>query len=122
MKTLRHEAQSKGELLTFKGLLYRLETHMQQPSEELKLELKKLIVDTLKIPDIKPEQIGDDESLFEGDLGIDSVDALELVMALQRKYNVHIDDQNLGRFIIKSVNTIAEFIVKEQEKMKSAGE
>ena len=87
-----------------------------EPTQELKREIKKLIVDTLKIQDIKPEEIGDDESLFEGNLGIDSVDALELVMALQRTYKVHIDDQNLGRFIIKTVNTIAEFVAKEQEK------
>lgn len=85
-------------------------------SNELKLELKKLVIDTLKIPDVKPEEIDDDENLFEGRLGIDSVDALELVMALQRNYKVHIDDQNLGRFIIKSINTIAEFIAKEQAK------
>lgn len=83
---------------------------------ELKLEIKKLIVDTLKIRDVKPEEIPDDENLFEGNLGIDSVDALELVMALQRTYGVHIDDQNLGRFIIKSVDTIAEFIVKEKNR------
>jgi acyl carrier protein len=89
-----------------------------QPTPELKLEIKHLIVDTLKIPDIQPEKIGDAESLFEGNLGIDSVDALELVMALQRKYGVHIDDQNLGRFIIKSVDTIAEFVAKEQAGKK----
>lgn len=85
-------------------------------TNELKLELKKLVVDTLKIPDVLPEDITDDENLFEGRLGIDSVDALELVMALQRNYKVHIDDQNLGRFIIKSINTIADFIAKEQSK------
>lgn len=85
----------------------------------LKMELKNLVIQTLKIPDVKPEEISDDENLFEGRLGIDSVDALELVMALQRNYKVHIDDQNLGRFIIKSINTIADFIVKEQEKMKN---
>jgi acyl carrier protein len=87
-------------------------------SAELKLELKKLVIETLKIPDVKPEEICDDENLFEGGLGIDSVDALELVMALQRTYKVHINDQNLARFIIKSIDTIAEFIVKEQEKME----
>ena len=43
-------------------------------------------------------------------LGIDSVDALELVVALQKKYAVRIDDQNQGRFIIKTVGTIADFI------------
>jgi len=88
------------------------------PTPELKLEIKKLIIESLKIPDVKPEDIEDSASLFEEDnvLQIDSVDALEIVMALQRKYGVHIDDQNLGRFIIKSVDTIAEFVAKEQAK------
>lgn len=88
------------------------------PTPELKLEIKKLIIESLKIPDVNPEDIEDSASLFEEDnvLQIDSVDALEIVMALQRKYGVHIDDQNLGRFIIKSVDTIAEFVAKEQAK------
>ncbi len=91
------------------------------PSTELKFEIKNLIIETLKIPDVSPEDIHDDVSLFEedGPLQLDSVDALEVVMALQRKYGVHIDDQNLGRFIIKSVNTIAEFIAKNQDAESS---
>lgn len=90
------------------------------PSKKLKREIKKLIIESLKIPDITPDEIQDSASLFEENnvLQIDSVDALEIVMALQRKYGVHIDDQNLGRFIIKSVDTIAEFVAKEQAKEK----
>jgi acyl carrier protein len=83
-----------------------------EPTPELKLEIKKLILDTLKIRDVTPEEVVDAENLFEGKLKIDSVDALELAMALQRQYGVHIDDQNLGRFIIKSVDSIAEFVAK----------
>jgi acyl carrier protein len=92
------------------------------PSPELKLEIKKLILDTLKISDVKPEDIDDGVSLFENNpvVQLDSVDALEIVMALQRTYKVHIDDQNVGRFIIRSVDTIAEFIAKEQAKQKAA--
>jgi acyl carrier protein len=88
------------------------------PSKELKLEIKKLILEALKISDVNPDDIPDDASLFENNpvIQLDSVDALEIVMALQRKYNVHIDDQNIGRFIIKSVNSIAEFIAKEKAK------
>jgi acyl carrier protein len=91
-------------------------------SAALKLEIKKLILDTLKISDVKPEDIDDSVSLFENNpvVQLDSVDALEIVMALQRTYNVHIDDQNIGRFIIRSVDTIAEFIAKEQAKQKPA--
>jgi acyl carrier protein len=88
------------------------------PSPELKLEIKKLILESLKISDVKPEDIDDAASLFENNpvVQLDSVDALEIVMALQRAYGVHIDDQNIGRFIIKSVNSMAEFIAKEKAK------
>lgn len=91
------------------------------PTPQLKREIKTLIIESLKIPDVTPEQIDDATSLFEDGnvLHLDSVDALEIVMALQRKYGVHIDDQNIGRFIIKSVDTIAEFIAKEQAKQTS---
>jgi acyl carrier protein len=84
---------------------------------ELKLEIKKLILESLKLPDVKAEDIKDSESLFEGGniIQIDTVDALEIVMALQRKYGVHIDDKNPGRFIIKSVDTIAEFVAREKK-------
>ncbi|MFP4416183.1 MAG: phosphopantetheine-binding protein [Chitinispirillaceae bacterium] len=89
---------------------------------ELKKEIKELIIDALKIPDVKADDIDSSSSLFEegGGLQLDSVDALEIVMALQRKYNVHIDDQNLGRFIIKSVDSIAQFIADEQSKRENS--
>jgi acyl carrier protein len=88
------------------------------PSPELKLEIKKLILSALKISDVRPEQIDNDASLFENNpaLTLDSVDALEIVMVLQRTYNVHLDDRNQSRFIIMSINSIAEFIAREQAK------
>ncbi len=89
---------------------------MTEATPELKHEIKELIIEALKLPDVTPEDIDDAASLFEGDnsLQIDSVDALEIVMALQRKYGVRIDDKNPGRFIIKSVDTIADFVAKER--------
>ena len=93
-------------------------------SPELKMEIKQLLIQTLVLEDIETEDIQDETLLFdptEG-LGIDSVDALELVVALQKKYNVRIDDQNQGRFIIRSVNTIADFIAGQlAERAASAG-
>ena len=88
------------------------------PSPELKLEIKKLILSALKISDVRPERIDDEASLFENTpaLTLDSVDALEIVMVLQRTYNVHLDDRNQSRFIITSINSIAEFIAREQAK------
>ncbi|HNW30076.1 MAG TPA: phosphopantetheine-binding protein [Spirochaetota bacterium] len=84
----------------------------------LKDEIKNLIMEALNIDDVNPEDVGDDDSLFgEGNvLGLDSIDALEIVMALQEKYGVRIDDKNQSRFILKSISTIAEFIEKNRTK------
>ena len=86
------------------------------PTPQLKHEIKQLIIDALALPDITPGQIVDDANLFAGEnsLGIDSVDALEIVVALQNRYGVRIDDKNPGRFIIQSVDTIAAFIARER--------
>lgn len=84
---------------------------------ELKADIKKMIVETLNMQDIQPEDIGDDLPLFGGDntLGLDSIDAIELVMAVQREFKVRIDDQNLAREVLKDVNSIAEFIESKLE-------
>ena len=88
-----------------------------QVTKELKQEIKVLILESLNIPDVTPVDIEDDASLFEDEnLGLDSIDGLEIVMALQEKYGVRIDDQNQARFILKSINTIAEFIARELSK------
>lgn len=81
-------------------------------STDIKHELKLLIMETLNIDDVAPEEVGDDSPLFgEGNvLGLDSIDALEIVMALQEKYGVRIDDRNQSRFILRTIATIAEFI------------
>jgi acyl carrier protein len=83
---------------------------------DLKKEIKVLIIETTKIPDIQPEDIIDDAPLFGEGLGLDSIDSLEIVLALQQKYGVGIDDQNLARFILQSIDTIADFIQKEKLK------
>ncbi len=85
-------------------------------SPELKQEIKLLILETLKFDDVTPEEVENNALLFDEEegLGIDSVDALEIVAALQRKYGVRIDDQNIGRFIIRSVDTISDFVHTQQ--------
>ncbi|HKL09695.1 MAG TPA: phosphopantetheine-binding protein [Bacteroidales bacterium] len=79
---------------------------------DLKTDIKNMIIKTLNIEDITPEDIDDNLPLFGGEntLGLDSIDAIELVMAVQREYKVRIDDQNLAREVLKDVNSIAEFI------------
>lgn len=84
---------------------------------DLKANIKKMIVETLNIQDITSAEIGDDLPLFGGDntLGLDSIDAIELVMAVQRDFKVRIDDQNLAREVLKDVNSIANFIQNKPE-------
>jgi len=84
---------------------------------ELKADIKKMIIDTLNMQDITIDDIEDDLPLFGGDntLGLDSIDAIELVMAVQRDFKVRIDDQNLAREVLKDVNSIAEFIQSKSE-------
>jgi acyl carrier protein len=90
----------------------------KEPTPELKLAIKNMILETLNITDVKVEDIDDEKPLFGSDnaLTLDSVDAIEIIMALQRTYGIRIVDQTLARYVIRSISSIAEFIVTEQEK------
>ncbi len=83
---------------------------------QLESDLKTMIVDVLGLEDIKPDEIGSDENLFDEDgLALDSIDALELGVNIQKRYGVKIDpqDKNLAAHF-KSVKTIAAFIGARQ--------
>ncbi len=84
---------------------------------DLKTEIKEVILQTLNINNIKPDDIGNDAPLFARDnvLGLDSIDAIELIMAIQKHFKVRIADQNLARHILESIDTIAEFLLKEKQ-------
>lgn len=79
--------------------------------EEIRRELKVLIIQTLNLADRSPEQIDDDAPLFGEGLGLDSLDALELVVALQHRFgvmlNVNAED---GKKIFASVQSLAEYV------------
>ena len=83
--------------------------------EELMLTLKKQIVEQLNIQHIKPEEIGDDQPLFGEGLGLDSIDALELIVLLQQKHSIKVANPSEGPAIFKSIRSIAEYI-NEQKK------
>ncbi len=89
---------------------------MPAPLEDLKLEIKKLIMATLAITDIDPNDVDDEKPLFGGDnaLTLDSVDAIEIIMAIQRTYGIRIADQNLARQVIASIGSIARYIFEQQ--------
>ena len=73
-------------------------------------ELKARIIASLKLQDITPDQIDDDAPLFGTGLGLDSIDALELVVMLEKDYRIVIKDIEEGRPAFKSVRALAEFI------------
>jgi acyl carrier protein len=85
---------------------------------ELKSEIKILIMETLNITDVAKEDVEEDAPLFGKDnaLGLDSIDALEIVMALQEKYGVRIDDKNQSRFVLQSIDAIADFIARNRTR------
>jgi acyl carrier protein len=73
-------------------------------------DLKRLIIEELKIEDIKPEEIDSDAPLFGEGLGLDSLDAVELVVILKKKYKIDLEDIEKARKAFTSVDTLAEFI------------
>ncbi len=78
--------------------------------EQLKADLKNQIIVALKLKHLKPENIGDDQPLFVEGLGLDSIDALELIVLLQQQYNIKIADPQEGPKIFRSIQTIADYI------------
>ncbi len=78
--------------------------------DKLIADLKEQIIEQLNLQDVKPEDIGDDQPLFGDGLGLDSIDALELIVLLQQKYKVKLSNAEDGPKIFRSVRTIAEFV------------
>lgn len=77
----------------------------------LETEIKELIIKSLDLEDISVSDINDDDPLFEDGLGLDSIDALELGMALKKQYNIVMsDDKDENSKYFYSVKTIADFI------------
>jgi acyl carrier protein len=78
--------------------------------EQLMADLKKQIIEALNLKHLKPEDIGNEQPLFVKGLGLDSIDALELIVLLQQKYNIKISNPQEGPKIFHSVKTMAEYI------------
>ena len=82
---------------------------------ELKENLKAQIIEQLSLEDLTPADIKDDAPLFgEDGLGLDSIDALEFIVLLESNYGIKIADPNQGRDIFHSVNSLADYIEKNQ--------
>ena len=84
--------------------------------EELKETLKKQIIEALSLEDMRPEDIDDALPLFVDGLGLDSIDALELIVLMEKQYGIRLNSPSDGKAILASVNTMAEYIEKNRTK------
>ena len=81
---------------------------------ELKAELKTLMIEGLKLEDVQEEDIDDSAPIFVEGLGLDSIDALELVVLVEEKFRVVIPDEEVGKVAFASVNALADYIAAQQ--------
>ena len=83
--------------------------------EELIENLKKGIIEQLNLEDIEPDDIEAEDPLFVEGLGLDSIDALELMVLLEKQYGLKITDPKEGKAILYSIKTMAEYIQKNSK-------
>lgn len=93
-----------------------MEDRKEQDLAEIRKKLKELLVTNLNLEDIKPEQIKDDEILFGEGLGLDSLDAVEIVVLLQRNFDLDVKNMTEGKKIFYSVDTLARYILENRKK------
>ncbi len=85
---------------------------MVEPDDHLIEKIKQLIIQRLKLVDMTPEMIENDAALFGEGLGLDSIDALELVLGLEKEFGVIIPDAEVGKRVFQSVNTVAQYVLE----------
>jgi len=83
--------------------------------EELIQKIKEQVIEVLNLEDVEPEDIDTDDPLFGDGLGLDSIDALELIVLLEKQYGLKIEDPKDGKKIFYSIRTIAEYIEKNKK-------
>ena len=84
--------------------------------EKILQELKKKIVEELDLKDVNPDELADDTLFFDGGLGLDSVDLMLLVALVDRDYGVEIFNRELGKKVLITLSTLAEYIAKHRKR------
>ena len=84
--------------------------------EELISELKQKIIESLNLEEVNPADISADDPLFGEGLGLDSIDALELIVMMEKYYGIKLKDASESKAIFKSIRTMAEYIANNRTK------
>ena len=92
-----------------------MDEQKEKKLDEIRNRLKVLLVEQLSLEDIKPEDIKNDEILFGDGLGLDSLDAVEIVVLLQRNFGLEVKDMNKGREIFYSIDTLAKYVIENMK-------
>jgi len=87
-----------------------MEEQNEKGLSQIRKKLKELLVENLALEDISPDDIRDDEVLFGDGLGLDSLDAVEIVVLLQRNFGLQIKDVTQGREVFYSIDTLSRFV------------
>lgn len=90
----------------------------EQELAAIRAKLKELLVSNLNLEGVSADQIKDDDPLFGEGLGLDSLDAVEIVVILQRHFGVEVKDMEKGREIFRSVTTLANYIHETKQGQK----
>ena len=86
--------------------------------DNLKEKLKVQVIERLNLKDLKPGDIGDDQPLFVEGIGLDSIDALELIVLLQQEYNIKLSNAEDGPRVFHSIRTMADYITANSGAVK----
>jgi len=86
--------------------------------DNLKEKLKVQVIERLNLKDLKPGDIGDDQPLFVEGIGLDSIDALELIVLLQQEYNIKLSNADDGPRVFHSIRTMADYITANSGAVK----
>ncbi len=88
-------------------------------TDDLRRRLKELLIERLKFEDMTPDDIPDDEQLFGGGLGLDSIDALEIVVMLESEFGIKVKNESSARDFFKSIASLAEFVEERTAQKQS---
>jgi acyl carrier protein len=88
--------------------------------QDLRRKLKELLIERLKFEDMTPDDIGDEEPLFAGGLGLDSIDALEIVVMLESEFGIKVKNEAAARQYFRSISSLASFVEQRVGQQQNA--